>query len=150
MAADHTILIADDNPDDVLGVKHALKRAGIANPVQAVTGGEDAVCYLKGEGVFEDRHQYPFPVLLLLDLRMPDRSGLEVLAWLMANPAFRPKAVVVLTGAGEVEQIRRSYQLGVDSFLSKPLVVEDLINVTRGFRGVRIEGNEGNYRLAAD
>ena len=62
MAALRTILIADDNADDVAEIGRALKRAGLTNPVKAVTGGEDAVCYLKGEGLFEDRDQYPFPV----------------------------------------------------------------------------------------
>jgi CheY-like chemotaxis protein len=145
--ANQVILLADDNPDDVILIKRALQRAGVLNSVQTVTGGEAVLCYLKGEGVYENRDQYPFPLLLLLDLRMPDRSGFEVLAWLKLHPVLRPKSVVVLTGVANLDEIRFGYESGADSFLVKPLVVEDLINVIRGLRAVRIETIDGTYRL---
>lgn len=145
--ANQVILLGDDSPDDVVLIKRALQQAGVLNAVQTVTGGEDVLCYLKGEGIYEDRERYPFPLLLLLDLRMPDRSGFEILAWLKHHQELRPKAVVVLTGAANLDEIRLGYDSGADSFLVKPLVVEDLVNVIGGLRAVRVETINGTYRL---
>ena len=145
-----SILIADDSPDDIATTQHALQRARILNPIQVVTKGEDALSYLRGEGLYQDRRSFPFPVLLLLDWKMPGISGEDVLVALNRQPPLRPQAVVILTGANALPDIRRAYQLGANSFLAKPLVVEDLLNVLRGLRvlGV-VSGPEGD-RLDAE
>lgn len=144
MPAGRPILIADDFADDVAVLKYALRRAAILNPVQVVQSGEAAVSYLNGEGVHEDRALYPFPVLLLLDVKMPGRSGFDVLTWLRQTPKLKPPGVVMVTGAGVLTDIRKAYELGSDSFLTKPVSVEDMLNTLRGLRGLEMrDGPEG-------
>ena len=143
-APNQTLLVVDDSADDIAVLQHTLERARILNPIQVVTSGAGAIQYLRGEEAYSDRSLYPFPILLLLDLKMPGRTGFDVLAWLKAHPRLRPKAVVILAGITALEEIRRAYQMGANSFLTKPLVVEDLLNVMRGLRGVGVgSGAEG-------
>ena len=141
------ILATDDNRDDLLTLKDALRRARILNRVEAVGNADDTICYLKGEGAYKDRVAYPSPILLLLDLKMPGRSGFDVLAWLKEHPRYRPTAVVILAGVDSMEEIRRAYRLGVNSFLTKPLVVEDLMNALKGLHGVEIALEQDGCRL---
>ena len=141
------ILLVDDSPDDILTINHALKRARILNPVQTVSNAEDAMCYVKGEGLYSDRQAFPFPALLLLDLKMPGRSGFEVLTWLKQNPRFRPAGVVILAGLNDLKDIRRAYELGANSFLTKPLQVEDLLNVVQGLPGLGVSSLPEGIRL---
>jgi len=121
--ANQTILIADDSADDLLTTRHVLQQARIVNPIRTVTSGTDALCYLKGEGFYGDRTAFPFPVLLLLDWKMPGLSGEAVLLALRQQPHLRPRAVVILTGLNALPDIRRAYELGANSFLAKPLVI---------------------------
>lgn len=132
-----TILIADDNQSDVLLLQRLFRQARILNPVQVVQDGEDAICYLKGEGRYTDRARFPFPVLLLLDLKMP-KPGTKVLAWLNQNPSIRPLAAVVMTDGSNVAEIQEAYNLGAHSFLMKPLNQEDFLNLTRGLKGIKL------------
>ncbi len=127
-----TILLVDDDPDDVLLVQRAVRKAKIANPLQVVDNGDDAVAYLAGEGRFADRERYPLPVLVLLDLKLPRRSGLEVLAWLRSQPAeIRRIRVVVLTSSREASDINRAHELGANSYLVKPPTFDELIELIR-------------------
>jgi CheY-like chemotaxis protein len=84
---------------------------------------------------------------MLLDLKMPGRSGFDILAWLKQSPRYRPIAVVILAGVDSMEEIRRAYRMGVNSFLTKPLVVEDLINALRGLQGVAVVLEPDGCRL---
>ena len=74
-----TVLLAEDDPDDVLLTQLAFERARLANPLQVVRDGEEAIAYLSGEGAFADRDRFPMPILLLLDLKMPKMDGFQVL-----------------------------------------------------------------------
>jgi CheY-like chemotaxis protein len=115
-----TILIADDNADDVFFLKHQLQGAKLANPLQFVSDGEKVLEYLRGEGVFADRVAHPWPLLLVLDLKMPRKTGFDVLEYLKEEGTVLP--VVVVSSMGEVHQMSRAYQLGARSFLMKPLL----------------------------
>ena len=81
-----SILLAEDNEDDVFLLQRAMTKARVTNPVQVVTDGEQALAYLRGEGVYGDRKKYPFPCLLLLDIKMPGMNGLEVLSAVRQDP----------------------------------------------------------------
>lgn len=128
------ILLVDDNPHDVVLLRLAFRRVGIIDPIKLVNDGTEAVRYLKGEGVYGDRHAYPTPTLMLLDLNMPQTSGFEVLRWVRAQPNFSRMMVVVLTGSKQNEDIRRAYELGANSYLSKPTKFSDLVKITQSLK----------------
>ena len=92
-----TILLAEDDPDDVLLTNIALRKARLANPLQVVRDGEEALMYLSGEGKFANREQYPLPILLLLDLNMPKVNGFQVLAHVRSTPASVEIPILVIT-----------------------------------------------------
>lgn len=120
------LLLVEDNEDDVFFMKRALKDAEINNPLQVAADGQEAIEYLSGSGKYQDRQQYPLPTLILLDLKMPRRSGLEVLEWMRSQPALRTLVVIVLTTSRENSDIERAYQLGANSFLLKPSNIKAL------------------------
>ncbi len=80
------ILLAEDDPNDVLLVQRAFQRTPVANPLQVVRDGEEALAYLSGQAPYADRERHPLPVLMLMDLKMPRKSGLEVLEWVRQQP----------------------------------------------------------------
>lgn len=123
------ILLADDDPDDVLLIRRALARAKMDHPVHVVNDGQAAVDYLAGTGAYADRARHPFPDLLLLDIKMPRRSGLEVLAWLRAQPVMGRLPVVMLTGSRETADVNRAYELGANSYVVKPGSPEEYLDV---------------------
>jgi len=93
------ILLAEDNDDDVSLMRRAFERARILNPLVVVSDGEQAIAYLKGEGIYKNRAEYPLPNLLLLDIRMPKKDGFEVLRWVRAgrcDPACRCGSAAML------------------------------------------------------
>lgn len=122
-----TILLVEDDPNDVLLVQRAFRKANLDIPVQVVTNGEAAVAYLTGQDVFTDRETYPLPVLVLLDLKLPRKSGLEVLKWLREQPGLKRLPVVILTSSGEMGDINRAYDLGANSYLVKPVAFDSLL-----------------------
>src|SRR5678815_4087568 len=108
--ADSAILLVDDNPHDVVLLRLAFRRVGIIDPIKLVNDGAEAVRYLKGEGSYADRHTYPRPTLMLLDLKVPQTSGFEVLQWVRAQPSLKGLVVVVMTGSKQSEDVARAYQ----------------------------------------
>ncbi|AEG94212.1 response regulator [Ramlibacter tataouinensis] len=125
------ILLVEDNPDDVLLIRRAFRRSGITTPLSVVGDGDAAVAYLAGEGPYADRSLHPLPRLVLLDLKLPCRSGLEVLAWIRGRPAFSGLVVVVLTSSSESRDLERAYALGVNSFLVKPVEFDRLLDMVK-------------------
>lgn len=113
-------MLAEDDPDDILLTQIAFEKARLANPLQVVQDGEEAIDYFKGEGKFGDRLQYPLPILLLLDLKMPKANGFQVLEWLRKQPEFSRVPVAIMTSSDHDPHISRAYQLGADSYLRKP------------------------------
>jgi CheY-like chemotaxis protein len=121
-----TILIVEDNPTDVMLIRRAFTRANVGNPVRIVTDGDAAVQYLAGEGAYTDRAEHPLPAVMLLDLKLPRRSGLEVLQWVRAHTPLRRLPVVVLTSSNQSHDINRAYDFGANSYLVKPVEFDDL------------------------
>lgn len=122
------ILLAEDNPDDVLLIRLGFKKAGCDRPVIVVSDGEQALNYLKGEGQYEDRARFPVPCLLLLDLRLPRIDGFEVLAWVRSKPQWKCLPIIVLTTSHYGKDIERAYDLGANSFLTKPTDAGEWMN----------------------
>jgi CheY-like chemotaxis protein len=115
------VLIAEDSENDLLMLRRAFRQASILAPMQHVSDGEQVIAYLKGEGKFGRRDEFPLPDVLLLDLKMPRKNGFEVLEWLQTQPSLRELRVVVLTTSEELRDVNRAYALGAASFLTKPL-----------------------------
>jgi len=99
-----TILQVEDDPNDVFFLKHAMKKAGVANPIQVAKDGQEAIDYLQGAGKFADRGKFPFPCLVLLDLKLPYVMGLDVLKWIREQPGMA-LVVLLLTASGEEADI---------------------------------------------
>jgi CheY-like chemotaxis protein len=119
--AQQTILLVEDDSNDVLLLQRAFRRAGLNHALQVVSDGDQAVEYLSGEGKYSDRDTHPLPALILLDLKLPRRSGLEVLQWLRTQPVLvRSVPVIVLTSSRLSEDVDRAYSLGANSYMAKP------------------------------
>ncbi|QEC48578.1 response regulator [Baekduia soli] len=122
--------MADDDEDDRLLTADALKRSRLRNEIRFVVDGEDLMHYLHGEGIYAaDGIEAPKPGIILLDLNMPKKDGREALAEIKADPVLRRIPVVVLTTSKAEEDIFRSYDLGVNSFITKPVTFEGLAEV---------------------
>ena len=130
-SAYRTVLLVEDNPDDVLLIQRALHKARLTHPLQRVSDGEEAIRYLDGTGMYADRQQHPLPGLLLLDLKLPRKSGLEVLAWLKEQPGLHRLPVVVFTSSREDTDIQRAYDLGANSYLVKPVNFDALLEMVQ-------------------
>jgi CheY-like chemotaxis protein len=131
----NTILIVDDNEDDIYALRRALKKANITNPQQVVTNGQAAVDYLSGAGQYSDRSQFPLPFVAFLDLKTPFRDGFEVLAWVRDQPTLSQLAVVILTGSVEEKDHKRAHSLGARFFLLKPPTQSDLEALMQSTQG---------------
>ena len=126
------VLLAEDNSTDALMVRRAFAKASVQGALGVVEDGDKAVAYLSGHGEFADRARHPLPVLLLLDLKLPRRSGLEVLEWLRRQPGLKRLPVVVLTSSEESTDINAAYDLGANSYLVKPVDFDGLLGIIKG------------------
>lgn len=122
------ILLADDDPDDRLLTRRALKKSRLANRIEAVEDGEELMDYLHRRGTYTDPEVSPRPGLILLDLNMPRKDGREALEEIKSDAALRRIPVVVLTTSEAEQDILRSYDLGVNAFVTKPVTFEGLAN----------------------
>jgi CheY-like chemotaxis protein len=129
------ILHVEDQEDDVFFLQQAFRRAGITQPVQVVTDGQQATDYLEGVGDFADREKYPLPFLVLLDLNLPFKSGLEVLEWLRSRPMHRAMVVVALTSSNQEADIHRAYELGANSYVVKPSAIQQQLEMAQHLKG---------------
>lgn len=120
-----TILLAEDDQNDVMLIKRAFSKSHVINPIACVENGEEAVAYLSGQGDYADRERHPLPFMMLLDLKLPRLSGHEVLKWLREQPGLKRLPVVVLTSSREPSDINRAYETGANSYLVKPVVFEE-------------------------
>jgi CheY-like chemotaxis protein len=126
-----TILLADDDPDDRLLARDALAAGRVANTLRVVEDGEELMNYLHRRGAYGLEGAAPRPGLILLDLSMPKKDGLGALAEIKADPVLRQIPVVVMTTSSGDEDICRSYDLGANSFVTKPIRFETLVDVMK-------------------
>jgi CheY-like chemotaxis protein len=117
-----TVLLVEDDLNDIFLVKRAFKMARIKNPLQIVTDGQEAISYLRGDGKYADREAYPLPKLIVMDIRMPRVSGFEVLTWVKdtSKPLHRIP-VVIVSSSDNPADINRAYELGANAYMVKPV-----------------------------
>ena len=136
------LLLVEDSEHDVFLMKRALKQAEIHNPVYVVGDGEQAIDYLSGNGEFADREAYPFPALVFLDLKLPLKSGHDVLEWIRQAAGMSELVVVVLTSSDEPSDINRAYKLGANSYLVKPPSLIQLRDLAKSFKWYWLQYNQ--------
>ncbi|HWX21331.1 MAG TPA: response regulator [Candidatus Binatia bacterium] len=118
----YTVLLVEDDLNDIFLVKRAFKMAHIQNPLQVVTDGQEAVSYLRGEGKYADRQAHPLPKLIVMDIRMPRKTGFEVLAWIKGDAhKLRRVPVVIVSLSDNPTDINRAYELGANAYMVKPM-----------------------------
>lgn len=137
------IAVAEDNRDDALLIQRSLRQAGISRPINVLEDGDATVRYLAGEGIYADRHRYPLPNLLLLDLKLPRKNGFEVLGWLRTQASLRRLVVTVLTGSREQTDVQRAYELGANSYLVKPVGLQAITRLGENLCQYWANTNEG-------
>ncbi|MDB6039827.1 MAG: putative response regulator, CheY [Verrucomicrobiales bacterium] len=141
MSTTNSILLIEDNEDDVFLMKRALKGAGITNQLRVLEDGQRAIDYFSGLGEFADRDQYPIPAIVFLDLKLPIKMGLDVLAWIRAREEFASLVVVVLTSSNESSDVKRAYGLGANSYVVKPPTADQLLDLAKAFKWYWLEFN---------
>ncbi len=129
-----TILLVEDNEDDVFAMERALKQAQIANPLVVAGDGQEALDYLSGAREYKDRERYPLPFIIFLDLKLPYVDGFEILTWIRERQDLDPTVVVVLTSSAENRDQEKAYALGARSYLIKPPTAEGLLDVLNSLR----------------
>lgn len=128
-----SILVINDNANDLIALKRAFRSAGVANPLVSAKSNDEAMRYLRGTYPYDDRMQYPLPSVILLDLNRP--GGFELLVWIRSRFPNGGLLIVALTRLEEIRKISRAYSLGANSFLTKPVNVSELRELISIFSG---------------
>lgn len=121
-----TIIVVDDSPADRELIELSLRELGVKSPVHLLTGGAEALTYLKGEGAYADRNTYAYPALILTDLKMPGVDGLAVLEFLRSHPDLAIIPTIVLSGSSDPGDVEVAYLLGASSYIVKPTTAAEL------------------------
>ncbi len=128
---DPIVLLVDDSENDALLMRTVFERAGFVQPLRFARDGEEAIAYLRGDGLYADRKKFPMPTTVLLDLNMPRKNGFEVLEWVRQQPGLRRLRVYILSASSRSQDIERAYDLGANSYLVKPGNLDGLIHMAK-------------------
>ena len=130
-----SILLVEDEESDVFLLQYAFREAGIVNEMVVARTGQEALDFFTGTGRYSDRKVFAVPGLVLLDLNLPVKSGMEVLQWMRQQPGLRVVAVIVLTASCHPLDIERAYELGANCFVTKPQEMEGLMRFAVHLKG---------------
>src|SRR3954470_22396026 len=120
MIEDPIVLLVDDSVNDAHLMRAVFERSGVVEPLRSTQNAEEAIAYLRGDGVYGDRVQFPLPTALLLDLNMPGKNGFELLEWIRQQPALRRLRVFILSASSRAQDIAQAYDLGRARIWSNP------------------------------
>ena len=140
------ILYAEDEEDDAYFMRRAFKTAAIAHPLVVVPDGQQAIEYLSGAGCYSNRDEYPLPCLLLLDLNLPKKSGIEVLTWIRNDTSVSTLPVIVLTSSLQDADIHRAYVQGANAYLVKPSSIDQLVRTVKTIRDFWLNQNRSDQK----
>jgi CheY-like chemotaxis protein len=135
------VLLVEDDENDVLLFQRAARQAAIQNPVMLARDGQEAIDYLSGREQFADRARFPFPCLMVLDIKMPRKTGLDVLEWMSGEADIGIVPVVVFSSSTRAEDVERAYRLGANAFLVKPSSVERRAELARAIKSFWLDFN---------
>lgn len=124
------ILLVEDDENDVFFFQRAMRKAGMTHPLQVARDGQEAINYLEGGGKFACRAEFPLPVLILLDLKLPLVMGLDVLRWIRQQPSLTPIVVILSSSRAEAD-VAEAYRLGANAYLVKPSQTNELGDMVR-------------------
>ncbi len=142
MKSDRIILMAEDDENDVVFLQRAFAQAQISNPLQVVEDGQAAIDYLSGTGKYSDRTLYPLPGLVILDLKMPRKTGLEVLQWVRSQEKLRGLAIIMFTSSVHPAEIDTAYRMGANAFVTKPSGAPERTELAKMIKGFWLTFNE--------
>jgi CheY-like chemotaxis protein len=134
-------LLVEDNDDDVFLITRAFKNVGLITPMVRATDGQDAIDYLSGQGAYADRVKFPMPSLVLLDIKMPFISGLEVLRWIRGQAGLATLPVIMFTTSSQECDVRSAYGSGANAFLVKPARLEECTSIANVIKQFWIDAN---------
>jgi len=128
------VLVAEDNPDDATLLRKAVEKAGIPGAIRILTDGEQMLLYLQGRGAYANRTVNAQPSLIILDLKMPRKTGFEVLEWLQEHPEYSVVPTVVMSASVMEEDVRKAYRLGANTYFIKPGTYSELVDTMRALK----------------
>ncbi len=137
-----TILYVEDEPSDVLLLEACFSQLAVELTFRVAKDGQAAIDYLSGKGQFADRQQHPLPVLVLLDLNLPRKSGHEVLEWIRRQPALHTLPVIVFSASNRQLDVHQAYALGANAYLVKPSGYAELLELMKVLKAVWFEHNQ--------
>ncbi len=123
------ILVMEDDENDVILYRRAFSKLNFKYPWTRVHDGEEGLAYLRGEGAFANRDEFPFPAVILMDLKMPRHDGIDVLEWFRANPECRVVPIIVFSSSDHEDEVRKAYDLGASGFFRKPADFSELLDL---------------------
>lgn len=144
-----TILLIEDEPADAQLILRGFEKAKVLNPIVHLTNGDDALRYLAGRGEFSDRIKYPIPALILLDLKLPGLTGIQLLQWLHVQGELKRIPLVVLTADDRKETVNAAYDLGANSYLVKPGNPVDIVRMIKVIQSYWLALNEAPHLVIA-
>jgi CheY-like chemotaxis protein len=125
------ILVVEDDENDSTLLEHAFRKVGLGMPSYVCRDGAEAMAYLKAERQFSDRIKYPFPRVLITDLKMPKCSGFELLGWLREHPECNLIPKIVLSASAQPSDVKKAYQLGANCYFKKPATFDELLQLVK-------------------
>jgi CheY-like chemotaxis protein len=138
------VLYAEDDSNDTFLMERSFRKLHIPNPLRIVDDGNRAIAYLSGTPPFTDRQVNPLPCLILLDLKMPIRGGLDVLKWIKSEPSLRTIPVIVFSSSNQESDIKNAHLLGANGFFIKPGDPDVLMNIVKCIQAYGLlEGRPG-------
>lgn len=127
----HIVLLVEDNADDLIFIQRAIRKAGVSIFLQHVENGEEAVSYLLGEGFYSDRERYPFPALIVTNMKMPRMNGLELLTWIKQQPTLKHLPVLVMSSSENPDEMSKVAALDGSSYFVKTSSLGALTEVVK-------------------